>query len=404
MPSAESALLSKTLSARRVILHRIAAHARRIRRAQKLVSTNAMPKRLWGVEATGLAPTVLKRLRGSCAVATGLVPPGRCATTALAIAGVTDPAVEIISRMLVAWIQYLFQAMPLLRLRVAWRAIWARVVSPLGPVWARVTGPLSALIASLTSVGWEVCVPERWVSQCGAPVFQSPSIPPAVCICTALGKGYRVGCCVQQYMGHGLDAGPHPVSFAQVAKLHRSDPAAAGRLDCILSGGFWPPTRVAATYGGSTACPRCGAPVADPWHVYWHCPANALSPVISRTQHLVDHFAPGQFDCLWLRGLLPMCFGLPRVPAPPRTICKWLVMSPPARDHQDYTVLTVVVAFMVRTRLFGGAVSVSLWSMAAVGAPRVPPGAIVHITSLQLQCLWSSVRTPPVGATICAPC
>ena len=129
------------------------------------------------MEATGVAPTVIKRFRGAMAAGLASTVPGRCATAALACARIKDPEEDVTARILLAWTQYLFRAVPLPRLRVAWRKIAARILLDGRPIWNRVNGPLAALVATLTVYGWDATLPERWTAPCGTPLFPLASHP-----------------------------------------------------------------------------------------------------------------------------------------------------------------------------------------------------------------------------------
>ena len=77
------------------------------------------------------------------------------------------------------------------------------------------------------------------------------------------------------YCGEGLGGGPHDCSFRQLHILRAgADYVSAGILECILTAGFWFPDRVAAAFGKSDACRRCGVSPCGPWHTFWGCKGN----------------------------------------------------------------------------------------------------------------------------------
>ena len=289
-------------------------------RARRLIPTNAVPKAFWGVEATGVAPTVIKRFRGAMAAGTASTIPGRCATAALACARIRDPEEEVTVRILSAWAQYLFRAVPLQRLRVAWRNIAARILLDGKPVWNRVNGPLAALIATLTVYGWHATIPERWTAPCGTPVFPlSSALPHLLSSVLPSVRKHIWAAAAQQYLGAGLADGVHPASFSAIAYARKHDAGLAGRLEAVATAALWPPARVNEVFRTDSACPRCGHVSADAFHVFWGCPHNDIlpHPCVVATRHLVSEARHGPV-CLWIRGLLPLPLGCPSVPPPSR--------------------------------------------------------------------------------------
>ena len=311
-------LLRSRLSAATARLHRTRRIASTHYRARRLVPTNAYPKAFWGVEATGVAPSVITRFRTAAAAGTGCIIPGRCATTALAVARITDPEEEVVSRILKAWLKFLLRSVAPARLRCAWRLVHRRIIQAGSPVWNKVNGPLAALIATLTWFGWDVRCMDAWHSPDDVVVRPFAAHADEVSRIVIPGvRSFLWTRAAQHYLGGGLQQGVHDVSFHASAALRRYDPGAAGTLECIMVGGLWHPDRVAAHFDTSPACPRCGAAHADPFHNFWQCPDNArvddnavaLSDFLSP---LADPLVPG----LWCRGLLPVGLGTP-LTAPP---------------------------------------------------------------------------------------
>jgi len=90
------------------------------------------------------------------------------------------------------------------------------------------------------------------------------------------------------------------------------------QLEKVLNGACFSPLRGATTFGGSTACPRCGKLEADALHEYWECPANSNinEAAIHKTQiHITQaHYESVHYPCLWLRGILPQALAVPIPP------------------------------------------------------------------------------------------
>ena len=311
-------LLKTRMAAATARLHRTRRIAATQYRARRLVPTNAYPKAFWGVEATGVAPSVIARFRTAAAAGTGCVVPGRCATTALAVARIVDPEEEVVSRILKAWLKYLLRSVAPARLRCAWRRVHRRIIQAGSPVWNKVNGPLAALIATLTWYGWDLRCMDTWSSPDDIAV--RPFAAHADEVTRIVIPGVRTFLwthAAQHYLGDGLQHGVHDVSFHTATALRRHDPVAAGTLECILVGGLWHPARVADHFDMSPACPRCGAAHADPFHNFWQCPDNAQVDdcAVALSNDLVplaDPLVPG----LWCRGLLPANLGTPLTPPP----------------------------------------------------------------------------------------
>ena len=94
------------------------------------------------------------------------------------------------------------------------------------------------------------------------------------------------------------------------AQEHSDAPATKAALECLLSGSFWPTSRVSSIKPGiSATCPRCNEAEDTALHQFWTCPCNAHieDPRVSSTQDLVPVAEQNAeaTPCLWLRGLLP---------------------------------------------------------------------------------------------------
>ena len=104
-------------------LDRTAGLVNVVRGAWKLVTTGSFPQALWGHVSQGIAPTLLDRFRTQVAAATGICQPGRCRTTAIALAfgQGSDPAIKVAREQVSSWLS-LWCGYPELRgdVRVAW--------------------------------------------------------------------------------------------------------------------------------------------------------------------------------------------------------------------------------------------------------------------------------------------
>ena len=80
-------------------------------------------------------------------------------------------------------------------------------------------------------------------------------------------------------------------------------------MECILAGGLWLPERIHSIKPEvPSTCPLCQLTGCGPRHLFWDCIAKQLTaiPAVQESQHLMikaDQYK--EYDCLWLRGLLP---------------------------------------------------------------------------------------------------
>ena len=89
-----------------------------------------------------------------------------------------------------------------------------------------------------------------------------------------------------------------------------------------MSGGYWPAQRAFdAGAVDSPRCPRCGEQSCTALHMLWTCPAlcSMLDEEVLETQPLVYEASRGaeDYQCLWLRGILPRKLALVHKPLPP---------------------------------------------------------------------------------------
>ena len=98
------------------------------RRARKLLATGALPATLWGSETLGVAPTRLRQIRTCLAGATGLTQAQRCATTAVWVAGLPDPAVAHVRQCIGAWFRHLAWRGVTEAMRRAWRVVHGQLL------------------------------------------------------------------------------------------------------------------------------------------------------------------------------------------------------------------------------------------------------------------------------------
>merc|ERR1712194_740644 len=123
---------------------------------------------LWGVEGSGISPTMLSSLRAQVAGASGIGSPCRCATTAIYIAYKVDPAVEVFTRLLRSFHRWIFDPVHVWeQLRAVWRKVYKHVVVDGQAMFQRVVGPMGAVIASIASLGWVPSTLEGWYDHDG---------------------------------------------------------------------------------------------------------------------------------------------------------------------------------------------------------------------------------------------
>ena len=161
---------AKKLKSASVRLDRTAGLVKVVRGARKLVTTGSFPQALWGHVSQGIAPTVLDRFRTQVAAATGICQPGKCRTTAIALAfgQGSGPAVKVVREQVGSWLS-LWEGCPELRgdVRVAWVFHSERVIGERGPDWHKITGPMTATIATLHNHGWKARCPVAWTGPDG---------------------------------------------------------------------------------------------------------------------------------------------------------------------------------------------------------------------------------------------
>ena len=225
-----------------------------------------------GVEATGIAPTMLQQFRAQVASASGVSAAGRCATTAIALAFKVDPAIELFRRLLVAFARWSCDALlEVSRLRVAWRKAFEVMIGPHGPNFAKVTGPMGAVIASVASVGWCPFSLEAWPSPDGVRWAVGPSSVSKVA--KAILSDVQVilwRLAARHHLGQGLELSPPAdVSFRWARQLASgASSIELGALECIMSGGLWLPHRVNSIRDWvPDVCPRCSQPFCDELHL-----------------------------------------------------------------------------------------------------------------------------------------
>ena len=189
------------------------------------------------------------------------------------------------------------------------------------PNWNRVIGPIGALIATLAGYGWDSISPELWTHPTQGDIRPLQLTVPDLLrtVSHTVNAALWTGA-AQHYCGTGLRTdGPAPESAHLSQKLHRTDPVAAGALDCVFTGGYWPAARRATLLDVPADCYRCGHPHCDPLHTFWLCPYNAQVLEGTTAEHTDVHTIAAQdpeLSCLWLRGILPMHLVTPTHPIP----------------------------------------------------------------------------------------
>ena len=111
-------------------------------------------------------PAAIDQFRTQAAAATGICQPGRCRTTAIALAfgQGCDPAARFAREQVGSWL-VLWNDCPDLRadIRAAWVYYNGRVFGEQWPGWNKVTGPMAATMATLHMYGWKARCPDLWM-------------------------------------------------------------------------------------------------------------------------------------------------------------------------------------------------------------------------------------------------
>ena len=288
--------------------------ARIDRRARRLIDTGAMAATMWGAETLGLGPTRTKRIRAGMAGATGLNQAQRCATTAVWVAGLIDPAVRTVKQLLGAWMRLLGWKGITPNMRKAWREAHKKIVRMGKVAWSAVRGPIGALIATLSGHGWDMSAIECWGAPNdrglyryvpGEPYYDFVEFVAQTASETAWDQA------AQHYCGGGLQTrGPAEASLKLVKSMRANDDAeGAGILECLLVGGSWFPDRLRLINKVLGVCPVCGMADVDTLHCLWTCKALETWECreVKDTQDMVHDAVVGcgDYACFWLRGGCP---------------------------------------------------------------------------------------------------
>ena len=217
-------------------LRKIAPLAKSVKRSRVLIHTGALPQFAWGSAALGVAPTTIASIRKHAGAATGIVAPGRCLTTALAlsIGPMRDPGVALPVMQVSTWID-LWKSDAQLRALTArhWSDICGRLFSADGdsikPQWAKVLGPAAGTIAMLHDLDWDLRNPLRWIDPTGRAWVPDFTVDkqPFLDLVGQLARQSLWKKAAPHYLGSGLESG---VCWQASAALHRHLTAkAAGR-------------------------------------------------------------------------------------------------------------------------------------------------------------------------------
>ena len=151
---------------------------------------------VWGSSVRGLAPTVIRQIRGNIP---GAIFPhssaGLCTTTVihLAFGAHKDPAVSVPANALVKIVAEMSAQQGLLE-RV--KKVWPQVLSRQngGSIWQKVRGPLSMAAAYVRYLGWRFPAADRWVDHEGNhwQIDGESSIPDLKLLADRLGKPWLV--------------------------------------------------------------------------------------------------------------------------------------------------------------------------------------------------------------------
>jgi hypothetical protein len=306
-------------------------------KAKALLWTGTRPQATWGHQVMGLAPTPLKRLRGTLATSSGLLRAGGCTSSALAIHMGThmDPAYFVPREVVLNWLTTWPSAEQWHRAIVRiWSKVTARVEG--ATRWHRVLGPLGTLVATLLDIGWDPVEPLRWVDHTKQSWDIDPLLPEVQAqIIPLLDRAIDLKVWRQaatHNLGRGLEQGVDWFSslrnfrFWRRTGQHRD----AGIFDCFAQGAVWDRSRKKSSgYLDDPTCTRCGSAPDSVLHMIWECPANSSieEPAVAKTQHLCQWARDGAENKagFWLRGLMPWqdTLGLLQEHHAEENLCTW---------------------------------------------------------------------------------
>ena len=284
---------------------------------------------LYGHQAKGIAPTVMRSYRANLTQTIGLYKKGGCTTTTIALHLGTkkDPWYVVVMETIDTWLDLAPQlAMQNLALDITWQKARQRLLHPFTR-WRRVVGPIHNLIAVLLHLGWDPVQPWEWKGPEGTTWKLDPrshllkhQIREQVLKHFELllwkqasthlhGKGMELGA--------DISGGKKHVKYLKGHGRYGE----AGMLATIIKAGIWTPERVAAGRRPpcpTPNCPKCHKIGGATWaHQVWECPwtiAQTDPRIQATNQHLNLGLEGSEvLPCLWLRGIVPHSWTIGRV-------------------------------------------------------------------------------------------
>ena len=228
-----------------------------------LIRTGAIPQGTWGHEAQGAGPSTVRTLRAQVGWASCARRTGGCATTALRLHGIADPAIDMPLQQLTTWVK-LLHLNP--QLTVAAERSWKlkqQVFDTVGKRhWHHVHGPMSATMAVLKDIGWSSRGPTTWIDSRGKTLQLQLNEPHVTATLVDRARTHLEKRCwataSKHQDGKGLE---HGADLTTAKKHHahlqrKSLIREAGCLDMVLQGAVWTTARRhQAGYADSPACP-----------------------------------------------------------------------------------------------------------------------------------------------------
>ncbi len=219
------------------------------RGAKLLARTGFKPAATWVLEAQGLAPSTLLRLRGHIAALSGCEHPGGCATTAIRISSGDDADPLVFGRL-----QLLSEWTELLNLledkKTSLERTWGKIRSSLENAkkpWGKVSGPISAVIATLMDVHWKANSPWEWIDSDGE-LYDLRKDDPEKVLRFALRGAFNQAAWERasaRHFGKGTELGvDHAALRRSLARFRRrGDHAGAAVLEMVATASLWPAER-----------------------------------------------------------------------------------------------------------------------------------------------------------------
>ena len=197
------------------------------RRARMLVHLGAVgPQATHGHEVSGMAPSVIRKIRGQLATHVGHKP-GRCTTTLLSLEQPgKDPAALIPTRAISNFIGFCSREQQMLDIV---QQVWAHRCMQLNAIqdaqlWRAAKGYVASIICTLKSVGWKPISATRWMDPDGLEWGAASD----TCGRTALRDALL-------QLGHEANVGSCVAASARWRPLSRSRPFCSQEVHCKAS-------------------------------------------------------------------------------------------------------------------------------------------------------------------------